>query len=104
MIVLVAVLGIACIILGYIIFNLNRKYERLEREYEGLEQKCLDLTQELVEQFFSAQQQLARVDRRGSFASDDEVGFVFTIIKNTVAELVEFLKKLQEQINGEEEK
>lgn len=101
--IVASILGVVCVVLAYVVYNLNRKVGYLEQQQEQLEQKSVELVEQLIVNFFAAQQQLERVDKRGSFASDDEVGFVFTVIKNTVHELAQYLKKLQEQLYGKEE-
>ena len=67
---------------GYVIFNLTRKVERLETWVEDYAQRIID-TQETLKQ----------IDDKGNFEADDEVGVIFTAIKETVDELNEITEK-----------
>ena len=64
--------------LSYVVFNLTRKVERLESWIEDYAQRILDTKQVLEE-----------IDAKGSFESDDEIGVVFTSIKEAVDEINE---------------
>ena len=66
----------------YVIFNLTKKTERLETWVEDYAQRVID-TQETLKQ----------IDDKGNFEADDEVGVVFTAIKETVDELNEITEK-----------
>ena len=61
---------------GYVIFNLTRKVERLETWIEDYAQRIQD-----------TQRVLKEIDSKGNFEADDEVGVVFTAIKETIDEL-----------------
>ena len=63
---------------GYVIFNLTRKVERLETWVEDYAQRIID-TQEVLKE----------IDQKGNFEADDEVGVIFTAIKEAVDELNE---------------
>ena len=63
-------------ILGYTTFNQFRKVERLETWIEEYAQRVQD-TQDVLEE----------LDDKGSFEADDEIGIVFTTIKETIDEL-----------------
>jgi hypothetical protein len=63
---------------GYVIFNLTRKVERLETWIEDYAQRIQD-----------TQRVLKEIDSKGNFEADDEVGVVFTAIKETIDELNE---------------
>ena len=63
---------------GYVIFNLTRKAERLETWIEDYAQRIQD-----------TQRVLKEIDSKGDFEADDEVGVVFTAIKETIDELNE---------------
>lgn len=97
--VLVVVIGV----LITTIWNLNRKYNRLENELLDTEKSCYKVVANLLVTYTAAAAELDRVDKRGGFASDDEVGFTFKIIQKTITELATYLNNLQKQINGEEE-
>ena len=70
------ILGIISLTLSYVVFNLTRKVERLETWIENYAQRIQD-TKQLLDQ----------VDRTGHFESDDEVGSVFSTIKEAMDEL-----------------
>ena len=70
------VLGLLVFIEGYAIWNLTRKTELLETWVEDFTQ-----TIEIV------QNDLKKIDYKGSFESDDETGIIFEQIKDTVNKL-----------------
>jgi len=74
--ILEIILGITTITFGYTSFNLFRKVERLEDWVEDYSQRIID-----------ADTTLNELDSEGKFESDDEVGTVFTGIKQTIEEL-----------------
>ena len=75
-------LSVIAITLGWTTFNQLRKVERLETWIEDYAQRVID-TQETLKQ----------IDDKGNFEADDEVGVVFTAIKETVDELNEITEK-----------
>ena len=80
--ILEIVLGLVSIILGWTTFNLTRKVERLETWIEDYAQRIQDTKQVLEE-----------IDAKGSFEADDEIGVVFTSIKEAVDELNEITEQ-----------
>ena len=78
MLTLIIISGILVVILGYTTFNLLRKNERAEdiivqyNEYIGEFNKQLEFTSD----------RLKKIDAKGSFESDDEIGWFFEQIKN----------------------
>ena len=77
MIILTIILGIMVVILGFTTFNLLKKNERQEDILTGY-MEYLSKISGVIE--FS-DKKLKEVDRKGSFESDDEVGFFFQEIK-----------------------
>ncbi len=69
-------LSIIIITLGWTTFNLTRKVERLETWIEDYAQRIQD-----------TQQVLKEIDSKGTFEADDEIGVIFTSIKEAVDEL-----------------
>ena len=69
-------LGILLAITSYTTFNQFRKVERLESWIESYAQRIQD-TQSILEE----------IDSEGSFKADDEIGVVFTSIKEAVSQL-----------------
>ena len=70
------------ITLGWTTFNLTRKVERLETWIEDYAQRIKDTKQVLEE-----------IDAKGSFEADDEIGVVFTAIKEAVDEINEITQE-----------
>ena len=77
MIILAIILGILVVALGFTTFNLLKKNEKQEDILAGY-MEYLSKISGLIE--FS-DKKLKEVDRKGSFESDDEVGFFFQEIK-----------------------
>ena len=75
-------LSIIVLMLGWTTFNLTRKSERLETWIEDYAQRIQDTKQVLEE-----------IDAKGSFEADDEIGVVFTAIKEAVDEINEITEK-----------
>ena len=75
-------LSIIIITLGWTTFNLTRKVEQLETWIEDYAQRIQDTKQVLDE-----------VDVKGSFEADDEIGVIFTSIKEAVDELNEITEQ-----------
>ena len=74
------VLGIAVLIEGYVIWNLTRKTEMLETWVEGFSNSVTNVSEELKE-----------IDATGHFEADDEIGAIFTGIKEIISDLEETL-------------
>ena len=64
--------------LGWTTFNLIRKVERLETWIEDYAQRVID-----------TKDTLDNIDTTGHFEADDEIGVVFTAIKEAVDEINE---------------
>jgi hypothetical protein len=77
MIILTVILGIMVVALGFTTFNLLKKNEKQEDILAGY-MEYLSKISGVIE--FS-DKKLKEVDARGSFESDDEVGFFFQSIK-----------------------
>ena len=75
-------LSIIILTLGWTTFNLTRKVERLETWIEDYAQRINDTNNVLKE-----------IDSKGTFEADDEIGVVFTAIKETVEELNEITEE-----------
>ena len=76
------ILSLIIITLSWTTFNLTRKVEKLETWIEGYAQRIQD-TKQLLDQ----------VDRTGHFEADDEIGTIFTSIKETIDELNEITQE-----------
>ena len=75
-------LSIIIITLGWTTFNLTRKVERLETWIEDYAQRIQD-----------TQQVLKEIDSKGTFEADDEIGVIFTSIKEAVDEINEITEQ-----------
>jgi hypothetical protein len=75
-------LSVITITLGWTTFNQLRKVERLESWIEDYAQRIQDTKRVLEE-----------IDAKGSFEADDEIGVVFTSIKEAVDEINEITEK-----------
>ena len=80
--ILEIILGLIVITLGFTTFNQMRKVERLETWVEDYAQRIQDTKQVLEE-----------IDAKGSFEADDEIGVVFTSIKEAIEELNEITEE-----------
>ena len=63
----------------YVIWNLTTKIELLE-----------DWIEDFINTVEKVNSDLKKADYRGSFEADDEVGFIFKEIKNTIKQLDKF--------------
>ena len=75
--IVISTLGALVVILGYTTFNLLRKNERQEDILAGY-MKYLDQLSKMIE---LSDEKLKKIDERGIFKNDDEVGFIFQQIK-----------------------
>jgi len=89
MILTIIILSLLVVILGYTTFNLLRKNENQEDILAGY-MTYLNKISDTIE---VADKKLKEVDHRGSFKSDDEVGFVFEQIKSIQTILNAFIVK-----------
>ncbi len=87
--VIIAILSILVLVLGYTTFNLLRKNERAEDIVLGY----LDYLDKISRVIEVADNKVKKVDVKGSFESDDEVGFFFKQIKQIQEILNDFQLK-----------
>lgn len=91
MIITIIILSVLVGILGYTTFNLLRKNEKQEDILAGY----LDYLDKISRVIEVSDEKLKQIDSRGTFESDDEVGFFFQQIKGLQDILNDFqLKKL----------
>jgi hypothetical protein len=91
MIVAIIILSLLVVALGYTTYNLLRKFEKQE-DILASYLEYLDRISRVIE---VSDEKLKQVDARGTFKSDDEVGFFFQQIKGLQDILNEFqMKKL----------
>jgi len=89
MILVLIFLGLMVVILGYTTFNLLRKNEKQEDILAGY-MTYLNKISDTIEM---AEKKLMEVDAKGSFKSDDEIGFFFEQIKTIQIALNSFVIK-----------
>ncbi len=91
MIIAIIILSVLVITLGFTTINLLRKNEKQEDILAGY----LDYLDKLSRVIEVSDEKLKSIDARGTFESDDEVGFFFQQIKGLQDILNDFqLKKL----------
>jgi hypothetical protein len=89
MILTIVILSILVVTLGFTTFNLLRKNEKQEDILAGY-MTYLNKISDTIEE---TDKKLQEVDYKGSFKSDDEVGFVFEQIKTIQTILNTFIIK-----------
>ena len=87
------ILSILILVLGYTTFNLFRKLERMEDIIDTYE----NWIDKISDNITSADNKLKQIDAKGTFKSDDEVGFFFKYIKD----IQEQLEKITNEITGD---
>jgi len=89
MILTIIILSIMVVIFGFTTFNLLRKNEKQEDILAGY-MTYLNKISDTIE---ATDKKLKEVDYKGSFKSDDEIGFVFEQIKTIQTILNAFIIK-----------
>ncbi len=77
MIYIILILSLLVVVLGYTTFNLLKKNERAEDMISYYE----SYMKEIDEQIKFIEKRTKEIDSRGTFESDDEVGFFFQRLK-----------------------
>ena len=77
MIILTIILGLMVVVLGFTTFNLLKKNERQEDILAGYIE-YLSRISGIIE---LSDKKLKEIDHKGSFESDDEIGFFFQSVK-----------------------
>ena len=84
MIYIIAILALSVVILGFTTFNLLRKVERYEDELNRRQDAIISY-QEYINGLGSTvefvNKRIKEIDAKGTFSSDDEVGFFFDRLK-----------------------
>ena len=87
--VIITILSILVLVLGYTTFNLLKKNERAEDIVLGY----LDYLDKISRVIEVADEKVKKIDVKGSFEADDEVGFFFKQIKQIQEILNDFQLK-----------
>ena len=97
MILTIILLSVGIIVLGFTTVNLLKKNENQE-DILASYLLYLDRISRVIE---LSDERLKKVDAKGSFESDDEIGFFFKEVKQIQEVLNEFqVKEIQEKNNG----
>ena len=86
MLILVCILSVLVVVLSYTTFNLLRKNEKQEDILRGY-MTYLNKFSEIIDY---SHKKLKEIDAKGSFESDDEVGFFFEQLKSIQSVLDQF--------------
>jgi cell division protein FtsL len=86
--ILINVAVIILLVIGYIIWNLLKKVEKLENQITVQETYILELY-DLVK---TSEMKIKEIDNKQLFQSDDEVGFFFTNLKTIQEALSDYIK------------
>ena len=96
-IVIIVTLGILCgllisalAVIGFVCRNLLKKIEKYEAWIKENEAIVIEV-KDKVEKTYSS---IKEIDTRGMFASDDDVGFIFTDIVHLIKKLNDYTKNL----------
>ena len=87
------ILSVLILVFGYTTFNLFRKLEKMEDVIEQYEEWFNTFSRRIDD----ADLKIKQTDSKGTFESDDEVGFYFRLIKDIQLEL----KKITDKLTGE---
>ena len=82
---IIVVLSIILVVLSYISYNLFRKVEKLEKVVDSQETYINSFSNSIKQ----ADMKLQEIDEKGTFKSDDEIGWFF-----------ENVKELQDKLNN----
>lgn len=85
-IIVISILGVLVVVLGFTTFNLLRKNEKQEDILAGYI-TYLDQLSRIIE---ISDEKLKKIDERGIFKSDDEIGFMYEQIKELQRILSQF--------------
>ena len=85
-ILIISILSLLTFVLGYTTFNLLRKNEKYEDLIEGYRVFILRFQQQVKE----SDKRIKEIDSKGTFKSDDEVGYFFNELKKIQDSLTNF--------------
>lgn len=83
MILTIIILSLALIGSLFVIYNLLRKYEQGEEYIENLESWVNQFSKTITDM----NKELKKIDNKGSFESDDEVGYFYKELKRIIHQL-----------------
>jgi predicted PurR-regulated permease PerM len=74
----------------FVIINLFKQIDALEKSYDEAEEyvnSLNDYVSQLNQHMTNAYERMVQVDRKGAFEADDEVGYIFSEIKQIITEI-----------------
>tara|TARA_R100001129_G_scaffold37383_1_gene25162 strand:+ start:250 stop:522 length:273 start_codon:yes stop_codon:yes gene_type:complete len=83
MIITIILLSIALLASLFANYNLLKNYEQSEEYVENLETWVKEFSKTIT----AMNQEINKIDTRGSFSSDDEVGYFFKELKKIISKL-----------------
>lgn len=99
---LMIIFAFSTIGLGFAVNNLLKQVDTLEKDLDKYGDRIVEVEAESLKYykyylkiFSETLSELKRVDKRGSFSSDDEVGFSFRVIVSSIEMLVEKIKSIE---------
>ena len=84
--IVIGILSIGCITLGFTTFNLLRKVEKIEDAVIRYDR----FISEFSKQLDNTDKRLKEIDEKGTFKSDDEIGWFFKQIKRLQSDVSRF--------------
>ena len=84
--IVIGILSIGCITLGFTTFNLLRKVEKIE----DVVIRYGRFISEFSKQLDNTDKRLKEIDEKGTFKSDDEIGWFFKQIKRLQSDVSRF--------------
>ena len=84
--IVIGILSIGCITLGFTTFNLLRKVEKIEDVVIRYDR----FISEYSKQLDNTDKRLNEIDEKGTFKSDDEIGWFFKQIKRLQSDVSRF--------------
>ena len=75
--------------LGWVIYLMTEQLEQIENNIGVYE----EYYNAFIEQLNEANQKMQAIDNKGSFSSDDEIGFAYNLIKEQIEKYEDIVKK-----------
>jgi molecular chaperone GrpE (heat shock protein) len=95
--VIIFLLFALLVFLSFFIYNLLNQIDQLEKiikESPDLEENVENFYKKMLTVFVRAKSDMDRVDKRGSYSSDDEVGFGFKVLHQSICDVLDELEKM----------
>jgi hypothetical protein len=92
------VLGLILAVAFFIIWNLDRQVRVLEAELlksAEMEDSVVSVYEFFLKVFTEALNQMNRVDKNGAYSSDDEVGFAFRVVMESIEQVKLQIEKMK---------